>query len=298
MVSQAPADATPQRSLARPLAALVLGAATIGFAPILMRLTETGPAAGGFWRLALALPLMGLLTWRERKAQPERSWRPPNMALIAGLMFALDLACWHYGVQLTSVANATVLSNLTPIIVTIVAWFVFREAPRRLFLLGLALAVTGAWTMALAHEKTGTSLLGDALSAGTAVWYSLYFLSVRQARRTTGVAAVMFWSGLVGAPIVLLAALVMGESILPAGPAGWAACAGLALVHVVGQGAIAWALGRLPTSTASVTVLVQPVVAAVLGWLIFAEALGPWQAAGGALALAGVVIAQRASVKP
>jgi drug/metabolite transporter (DMT)-like permease len=61
---------------------------------------------------------------------------------------------------------------------------------------------------------------------------------------------------------------------------------------VAGQGSIAWALGRLPPATASVTVLVQPVVAAVLGWLIFNELLSPWQIGGAAIALAGVVIAQ------
>ena len=76
---------------------------------------------------------------------------------------------------------------------------------------------------------------------------------------------------------------------------GWLACAGLGLVHVGGQGLLAWAMGRLPTSTASVVVLVQPVVAGLLGWLLFRETIGPLQAAGAAVALAGVVLAQWAS---
>ena len=50
-------------------------------------------------------------------------------------VFAADLICWHYGIRYTSVANATVLSNLTPILVTIVAWLVLREAPRPVFLI-------------------------------------------------------------------------------------------------------------------------------------------------------------------
>jgi drug/metabolite transporter (DMT)-like permease len=66
---------------------------------------------------------------------------------------------------------------------------------------------------------------------------------------------------------------------------------------VLGQGSIAWALGRLPASIASVTVLVQPVAAAVLAYFIFGEALTPLQAAGGALALAGIVVAQQGSAR-
>ena len=57
---------------------------------------------------------------------------------------------------------------------------------------------------------------------------------------------------------------------------------------VTGQGAIAWALGRLPASVTSVVVLVQPVVAAVLGWILFGEVFGPGQMLGGAIALTGV----------
>jgi drug/metabolite transporter (DMT)-like permease len=135
--------------------------------------------------------------------------------------------------------------------------------------------------------------LGDALSASTALWYGLYFLAVRSARQTHSTLRVMLWSCLVGAPLLLAAALMLGESIVPATPLGWAAVAGLGLAHVFGQGSIAWALGRLPASTASVTVLVQPVAAAVLAYFIFGETLTPLQALGGAVALTGIVIAQQ-----
>ena len=54
-------------------------------------------------------------------------------------------------------------------------------------------------------------------------------------------------------------------------------------------------MGRLPTSLASVVVLVQPVVATYAGWVLFGEALGPLQTVGALVALAGVVLAQWAS---
>ena len=85
------------------------------------------------------------------------------------------------------------------------------------------------------------------------------------------------------------------ETLLPTDWVGWAACLGLGVMHVAGQGSIAWALGRLPAATASVVVLIQPVVAALLGWVLFNELFGPWQAFGGAVALGGVVLAQWAS---
>ncbi|MDO9245802.1 MAG: EamA family transporter, partial [Phenylobacterium sp.] len=126
-------------------------------------------------------------------------------------------------------------------------------------------------------------------------WYSIYFLVVSSARQSMSATRIMFWSTLVGAPLLLLAALGLGEQIIPTGLGGWAACAGLGLMHVAGQGSIAWALGRLPAATASVVVLIQPVVAAALGWMLFNELLGTWPAVGAAVALAGVVLAQWAS---
>jgi drug/metabolite transporter (DMT)-like permease len=282
-------DAAPRW---RALAVLVLGACVIGLSPILVRLADAGPAAAGFWRLAFAVPLLALIA--RRSTGPVG--RPSVMAIAAGLAFALDLGFWHYGIALTSVTNATVLSNLTPVVVTLFAWVFLKEQPRPLFLLAVAAAIGGAWLMAA--EKGGgpgeNPPLGNILSVATAFWYALYFLAIGQGRRTEGAGLLMFWSSLIAAPLLLVSALLFGEAIAPASPGGWAACVGLGVMHVVGQGSIAWALGRLPTTVTSVVVLVQPVVAGWLGWMLFAEALGPMQAAGAAVTLAGVVLAQQA----
>src|SRR5690606_20680996 len=100
----------------RALALLVLvGAAVVlGLAPILVRLTETGPAAAGFWRFAFAAPLLALLAARPGGEGPGR---PSRWALLAALFFVTDLGFWHYSIVMTSVANATVLCNLTPVVV-------------------------------------------------------------------------------------------------------------------------------------------------------------------------------------
>jgi drug/metabolite transporter (DMT)-like permease len=284
---------TDQTQRWRAVAVLIFGACVIGFSPILVRLTETGPAAAGFWRLTFALPLLGLLTRRA-----SGRIRPPSpLALAAGAAFALDLGFWHYGIKYTSVANATVLSNLTPVVVTAFAWVFLRQRPRAMFLLAVAVAVFGAWLMASQHVGAPgvNPPLGDALSATTALWYALYLLAIGEGRKRETASALMFWSSIVGAPLVLAGALLLGEQIAPTGPAGWAACLALGVMHVAGQGSIAWAMGRLPTATASVVVLVQPIVAGVLGWWLFAEVLGPVQMLGAAVTLGGVVLAQLAT---
>lgn len=290
------ASPAPAASRAAAFGALIFGACIIGFAPIFVRITETGPAAAGFWRLLLALPLLALLMLRDGQGVKTP---PSRMVLLAGLFFAMDLCFWHYGVKYTSVANATVLTNLSPVVVTIAAWFLFRERPARIFILGLGIALVGAATMAVATKK-GQAInapLGDVLSLCTAVWYAFYFLAMRKARQGVGASRAMFWSTAASTPILLALAFIMGETILPGSGAGWLACLGLAVVHVAGQGSIAWALGRLPVSLAAVVVLVQPVVAAIAGWIMLHEPLTPVQMIGGAITLAGVVIAQRATVQ-
>jgi drug/metabolite transporter (DMT)-like permease len=49
----------------------------------------------------------------------------------------------------------------------------------------------------------------------------------------------------------------------------------------------------LPTAFSSLSLLLQPVVAALLAWAFFNEALGLWQGVGGMIVLLGIVLARR-----
>jgi drug/metabolite transporter (DMT)-like permease len=284
----------PANSRLLPLLVVLASASVLGLAPILVRLAETGPAAAGFWRFAFALPLLLVLVGRPGG---DGIGRPSKWMLLAGLFFALDLSFWHYGIVMTSVANATVLCNLTPVVVTLIGWMFFKERPARLFILALGLAMGGALAMAAgARAGQGTNPpLGDLLSLTVSFWYAGYFLAVKAARTTAGALRVTFWATLAGLPLMGAAALGLGEDMIPATAAGWAACVAMGLMHVAGQGGVAWALGRLPAATTAVTILIQPLVAAGLSWIVFGETLAPVQALGGGLVLAAIVLAQWSS---
>jgi drug/metabolite transporter (DMT)-like permease len=279
---------------------LLFGASVIGAGTVLVRLAGSGPAAAGGWRLLFALPWLFVLTRLERQrggGGPAWGAALPILGL-CGLTFALDLTFWHYSLRLTAIANSTVLANLTPVIVTVLAWLLFRERPAPVFVGGLVLALGGAAVMALAGRRGGSEaapLLGDALAVGASFWYAFYFLAVRTARATASALQVMLASSLIGMPLVFAAAALFHERLIPTTASGWAACVALGVMHVSGQGAIAWSLGKVPTALAAVVVLCQPVVAALAGWLVFGEAVGPVQALGALLALGGVALAQAAA---
>jgi drug/metabolite transporter (DMT)-like permease len=279
----------------RAILVLLFGASMIGFGPVLVRLSHeanVGMAAAAFWRVTLALPILTAMILRPA-ARAGASLRPTRIAVFAGFLFAGDLVCWHYGIRYAAIATATVLSNMTPILVTIAAWVMMRQAPRPVFVVGMTLAVAGSAVMALTKGGAGVNPpLGDALAAAAALWYAAYMLAVREARQSMGASALLFWSSLVGSPLLLICALSLGEPILPTTALGLFAICGLGAMHVAGQGAIAWALGRLPAPLAAVVVLIQPVVAGLAGWAAFHETITSTQALGGAIALAGVAIAQ------
>ena len=283
------------------LNALFLGALAIAFAPIFVRLSQVGPTATAFWRLFLSLPALFLWMQLEgsRTTSPRRpsTWSDRLRLVIAGLFFAGDLGIWHWSIKFTSVANATLLANFAPIFVALGSWLFFRQRVSLRFVLGMLLALAG--TVLLVGESFHLSaqhLQGDALGLVTAIFYAGYLLSVKELRREFSTATIMTWSGAVSSAVLLPATLLSGEGLFPSGTAGWLVLIGLALVsHVGGQSLIAFALAKLPAAFSSVALLVQPVAATIFAWLILSEALNPWQALGGALALAGIYTARKAS---
>lgn len=292
------------------LAALLCGAIGIAFAPIFVRLSELAPTATAFHRLFLALPVLWL--WKHiesrRAAAPgaarassaagPRSRRDDVTGLIAaGCLFAGDLAFWHWSIRFTTVANATLLANFAPIFVTITGYVFFSERFSRQFLLGMAMAIAGAAILmgrSLAFDTE--HFFGDTLGLITALFYAGYILAVARLRARLSTATIMAWSGLVTCIALLTLTLLSGENLVPSTVGGWAVLLGLALVsHAAGQSLIAFALARLPPALSSVSLLLQPAIAALLAWAILAEPLGPWQGVGALVILGGIFLARRGS---
>lgn len=282
------------------LVALIAGAMALGFAPIFVRLSETGPVATGFWRVFLALPIFWLWANAEKKesAAPAQSVRRQVILLAAaGGFYACDLASWHWSLQFTTVANATLLTNFAPIFVTLGAWLLWRERFKREFYVGLVLAILGAGMLIGASFMVGEQQFwGDMLGLISAMFYGGYLLSIKQLRAWFRTPMIMMWSGLVASAILLVIAFLSGEQILAVTLTGWLVVIGLALVSQVGgQGLVTFSLRHLPAPFSSVTLLLQPVVATIVAWFIFDEFLDGWQATGGVIVLVGIWLARRGS---
>jgi drug/metabolite transporter (DMT)-like permease len=286
---------------------LLAGGVAIAFAPILVRLSDTGPVASAFWRTALAAPLLMALVLvvpAEGGTRPARAgasaWIPASagMTVLAGIFFALDLGVWHWSIVWTSVANSTLLANLAPIFVTLAGWLIWKQRVTTTFLVGMVAAIAGMFVLVGPNFAAGgTRLLGDALGALTGVFYAGYMLAIKSARDAqASTTRLMAWSTTITALALLPVALLSPQPMLPSSAHGWLVLAGLAVVtQILGQGLIAYAFAHLPASLSSVSLLIQPVVATLAAWAIFGEPVGAVQVVGGAIVLAGIWVSKKGS---
>ncbi|KRD69767.1 membrane protein [Sinorhizobium sp. Sb3] len=280
------------------MAALLIGGAAIGGSPIFVRLSEVGPMATAFWRVALAL--IPLLAWSWFRGESANDRRPQKLSeyallILPGVFLAIDLAAWHYALTKTSVANATLLANLAPVFVTLASWLLFRARISTVFVIGLVTAVAGVVTLKGGPMALGEgNLVGDGVAVVAAMFYAGYILAIGRLRSLFGTVRIMIWSTASAAICMLPMAVVFEQSLFPVTAFGWAMLFGLAFVsHAGGQVAITYALAYLPPAFSSLTLLLQPVVAAILAWILLAEPVGLMQAIGGAIVLIGILIARR-----
>jgi drug/metabolite transporter (DMT)-like permease len=281
---------------------LLLGGMAIGFAGIFMRLSDVNPIASAFWRMTLAAPVLWAWAFavkRQDEAAGKRTDFTKALAL-AGIYFAGDMGIWHLSLHYTTVANATLLSNFAPIFIALWMWIAYRTRFARIFIVGMALALAGA-VMLVGPNAGGSAqgadkLLGDALGLASAVFYAAYQLVIKDARDAYSTARLMAWSTTITGIALLPFALMSPGAFVPDALAGWWPLIALALVaQIGGQTVIAYAFAHLPANLSSVSLLIQPLTAAVAAWLIFQEALGPMQILGGALLLWGIYLSKKGS---
>jgi drug/metabolite transporter (DMT)-like permease len=278
-----------------PFAALLLGNAALALGPWLVRLTDTGPVAAGFWRMALPLPLFAWLAWREvaRGTGAAPSRRVMIILLAAGAFFALDLASWHLGIERTRLGNATLFGNSGSVLLMAWGLVAMRRAPSRAEGAGLLAALAGgAILLGRSLEISAATLVGDLLCVLAGVFYVFYLIPAQSARERMGPWSVLALVCASAAPVLLLIALLLGEPVWP-GAAGWSPVLALALSsQLVGQGLLVYALKSFSPLVVGMALLTQPAIAALSGWLAFSERLGWPDIAGMALVAAALVIAR------
>ncbi len=279
-----------ERFAGAPVAALILGSSLLAFGPLLVRLADVAPVASAFWRMALAAPvLVAVALWRRPGPIGHLPWR---LGVAAGAFFAADLAVWHAGIVRTTTANATLFANTTAFMLAAWGLLVLREKPELSRLGPLALAGLGAiLLLGQSAEASPKNLLGDLLSLAAAAFYTLYLLVVMRMRDSHPTATVIALATVASAAFLLPAALVAGGAFWPE---DWRPVVALAASsQLAGQGLMVFASGRLPASVLGIGLLVQPLVSAAAGMLVFGERLSALELSGASLILLALLLVRR-----
>jgi len=290
---------SPRRSETdRARAFAVMGAITIAFSSILVRLSHASPSDAAIFRCVYALPVLGLLVVRENRLHGPRSWRERRPGLLSGLFFAVDLMLWNRSIADVGAGLATVLANVQVVLVPLVAWALLSERPARSVVWALPVSGVGVLLIsgALEHGAYGRDPgAGTLLGLGAGVAYVGFLLLLRRGgadlRRPAGP---LFDATLVAAIVCIPAGLVIGDAhLVPSWPsAGWLALLALSS-QVLGWLLISSSLPRLPAALTSVLLTLQPLCSVGLAALIFGESPSPLQLVGVALVLAGLLVAGR-----
>lgn len=276
--------------------ALVAANVALAFGPWFVRLADTGPVAAGFWRVTLAVPLLLAMSLAS-------GWRPARqlaglggglwlMIGIAGVSFAADLASWHLGILRTTLANATLFGNSATLIYPLYGFLIARAWPSRTQGLALVLAAIGAaLLMGQSYSLNPRNLAGDLLCLLAGILYTLYFIGMARARDTMAPLPALMLSSIAGVLPLLIFALALGEKVLPD---HWGPLIGLALCsQVIGQGLMIYALGQLSPLVVGLALLIQPMMAAAIGWSVYGERLGLADLTGAILVAAALVLVRR-----
>jgi drug/metabolite transporter (DMT)-like permease len=312
-----------------PTAAAAAGAVCISSSAVLMRLAGTSASLTALGRCVFALPVLGGLAWIERRqgAAPVSS-RRRWLARLAGVILAADLIVWDHAIGAIGAGLGTVVGNLEVLIISLLAWLILGERPRRSLVLAFPVMLAGLVLVGGLVDGPGSRAygadpgLGVAYGAGVALLYAIYILMLRQATSSPGsspgppagpsagtaprtaVAAPLFEAtvGATAGSVVL--GLALGDFQHGLGPSAWAALGWLALLALTSQ-VIGWLLitvsmPRLAAGMIGALLLIQPAGSVALSYLFLGEHPSELQLAGVVLMLAGVVVAVsgRASAVP
>jgi drug/metabolite transporter (DMT)-like permease len=304
----------------RPVAGTVqgLGASAIatvvwGLSGVFVVLTTQPALVAALERLWLGVPLVALLlAVSGRRLYWPVLWRSfPGGVLLCG-----DIALFFSAVKLTSIADATIIGALQPVLVLLIAKPLFNERVRPADMMWTALAIGGMAVVILG--STGAvarhGVIGDLLAAGSLCCWTAYWLISKRVRTSPpgaasdepsapkGIGTIEYTAAvmLVAAVVMVPVTLLSREHLTAGNLQDWLWLGLLALLPGAAHLLSNWAHRFVDISVSSVIVSVNPVIAAGAAAVVLHQSLDGWQTAGGLLAIVGVVMVARraATFKP
>jgi drug/metabolite transporter (DMT)-like permease len=265
--------------------AAITAVAAWGIGPIFNKAMTVDTPAIVFYRMLIGAPMMLAVAYRTGGALTRDLMRK---TALPGILFGLSFLSGFASVKMTSIANATLITTVQPILVLFVAPKLFGERIRARQLMYSAFSMAGVLLVVLAAASTsGAKLSGDLMALLNVVIWTVYFILSKK-RRVAGVhswsylAAVFLWASFFILPFGVVASNDLGamESL------DWVYVVAMAIgPGLVGHGLMTWAQSHVDVTLASLLGLMSPVISTVAAWFVFGESLTPWQIVGAAVVL-------------
>ncbi|NEQ96854.1 MAG: DMT family transporter [Cyanothece sp. SIO2G6] len=304
------------RADTRSITNLCIALMAVSFAPIFIRFSETdlGPNATVLNRMLVFFIVFGLgrslrHLWGRRQAQTggnkedtvnQTEVTPISvnqwiLLVAVGIVSATSLGLWAISLVYTSVAKSMLLSNLTPVFASAGSWLFLGKRFDTKFVVGVAIAVTGALLLGIEDLQGGEvdSLIGDAYALFSAVFLGTYFLLVEQLRTRFDSTTILLSRCAVGSMVLIPFVGGIEGQLFPSTWVSLLAVLGLGIISEgLGQNLLANGMAQFSASFIALFLLLEPIVSALLGWLIFAESLSSVTGIGFAVILGGIYLAK------
>lgn len=271
---------------------VILAVCFLATGGILVKMSKLPPINTGLYRVLFSIPMLLPFVWNKLK---EVHMKDCFIMFLAGMFLAGDLSLWNISFGLTTVANANLLANFTPFTVIPVSYFVFKEKIPKHFLGGAILTFLGVFILMIGkvHPNMST-FLGDIMALSTSVFYAAFILTVYRLRDRIDSMVIMFVSAF-GSVFVLLIVINFTEGIyFPSSATEILPLLGLALMsQIMGQGLLAYCLGKVNATLSSIICLTQPVIASVYAFILFSEKLSILEILGMLICILGVYLAKK-----
>ncbi|MGD1700332.1 DMT family transporter [Dapis sp. BLCC M229] len=296
-----------QQSLGTPVAIAMasLFAALIiqALNPILIRLSESevSPNAAIFHRFWITLAIVGLWNGlqiagypqsdKEVEANSAYTTQVLWLLLAMGIMGGTAMLLWAWSLTQTSIANSALAFSMTPLFTCFLEWLVWGRRFDLKFGIGMAIAIVGSCALgAKDFSYNALYLQGDAIALLGAVFYAVYLMLAEKLRTQLTAIIILLWRYAVSIVLTLPLIFIGGDGIFPYSWMGWFFLILLAAT-TASQVLIVYSLKQLPSSLVALVLLIDPVLTAILAWIIFSEQLGWLNWIAFAVILLGVYLA-------